>query len=154
MRPGKSIPCFFSLLTLLFCSSMLLAPDSGAQAHDPMVMVVNKANATADVGKPEAKKLLLGTTGSWTDGKKVVVVLRPQGTPDRAELLKDICGMSEAEFTRYEMQAMFTGRVPVKTQEEPSSAAIKAFVKANPGALGFIHESEVDKDVKNVMTVQ
>ncbi len=148
------IACFVSFATLLLGSTTLLATNCAAQGHDPLVMVVNKANATAEVGKAEAKKLLLGTTASWADGKKVVVVLRPQGTPDRAELLKEICGMTEAEFTRYEMQAMFTGRVPVKMQDEPSTAAIKAFVKANPGAVGFVHESEVDKDLKSVLTLQ
>jgi len=150
----KRFASFVSFAILFLESATLFAPTSGAQAHDPLVMVVNKANPTAEVAKPEAKKLLLGTTAEWPDGKKVVIVLRPQGSLDRAALLKDLCGMSEAEFTRYEMQAMFTGRIPVKTQDEPSAAATKSFVKANPGAIGFIHESEVDKDVKNVMTVQ
>jgi ABC-type phosphate transport system substrate-binding protein len=146
--------CLVSFAILLLESITPLAPNSAAQGHDPIVMVVNKVNATTSIGKPEAKKLLLGTTGSWADGKKVIVVLRPLASADRAVLLQDICGMTEAEFTRYEMQTMFTGRVPVKTQEEPSSIAIKAFVKANPGAVGFLHESEVDKDVKTILTVQ
>ena len=148
------IGCLVSLAILLLESTTLLSPTLTAQGHDPLVMVVNKTNSESAVGKPEAKKLLLGTTAAWADGKKVVVVLRAQGSPDRVALLKDICGMTEAEFTRYQMQAMFTGRAAVKTQDEPSSAAIKAFVKANPGALGFIHESEVDKEVKSVMTLE
>jgi ABC-type phosphate transport system substrate-binding protein len=148
------IGCLASLATLLLEASAPLAPKLAAQGHDPLVMIVNKANSEAAVAKPEAKKLLLGTTATWADGKKVIVAIRPAGSPDRAALMKDICGMTEAEFTRYEMQAMFTGRAAVKTQDEPSSIAIKAFVKANPGALGFIHESEVDKDVKSVLTLQ
>ncbi len=150
----KCIGSLVSMAILLTQSTTLLAPVLIAQGHDPLVMVVNKANSESSVAKPEAKKLLLGTTAAWGDGKKVVVALRPQGSPDRVALLKDICGMTEAEFTRYQMQAMFTGRAAVKTQDEPSSAAIKAFVKANPGALGFIHESEVDKEVKSVMTLE
>jgi ABC-type phosphate transport system substrate-binding protein len=134
-------------------SSGRLGGVSFAQGHDPLVMVVNKANAAASIGKPEAKKLLLGSTNTWPDGKKVVVVLSPLGSADRVALLQGLCGMSQAEFTRYEMQAAFTGRESVRTQEEPSIASIKAFVKANPGALGFIHESEVDKDLKSVLTV-
>ena len=148
------IACLVFLVVVLVGPATLVAPSLSAQAHDPLVVIVNKANPEATVGKPEAKKLVLGSSATWADGKKVVVVLRAQGTPDRAAVLQSICGMTEAEFTRYEMQAMFTGRVAVKTQDEPSAAAIKAFVKANPGALGFVHESEVDKDVKSVLTLQ
>jgi ABC-type phosphate transport system substrate-binding protein len=150
----KRLGCLVSMGILVLEWTILLLPRLMAQAHDPLVMIVNKANAEAAIGKPEAKKLVLGSTTSWADGKKVVVVLRPQGSPDRAAMMQSLCGMTEAEFTRYEMQAMFTGRVPAKTQDEPSSAAVKAFVKANPGAIGFIHESEVDKDVKSVLTLQ
>jgi ABC-type phosphate transport system substrate-binding protein len=150
----KRIGCLVSVAILLLEWTALVVPRLLSQGHDPLVMIVNKANAEVAIGKPEAKKLILGTTGAWADGKKVVVVLRPQGSPDRVALMQNICGMTEAEFTRYEMQAMFTGRAPVKTQDEPSSTAVKAFVKANPGAVGFIHESEVDKDVKSVLTLQ
>jgi ABC-type phosphate transport system substrate-binding protein len=153
MMNGKIVGGLISFAVVLMAFSGWLGGVSFAQAHDPLVMVVNKSNATASIEKPEAKKLLLGSTSTWPNGKKVVVVLSPLGSADRAALMRSILGMTQAEFTRYEMQAMFTGREAVATQEEPSAAAIKAFVKANPAALGFVHESEVDKDLKSVMTV-
>jgi ABC-type phosphate transport system substrate-binding protein len=118
-------------------------------------MVISKNNASVTtVSKADAKRMILGQMSTWSGGQKVVVVLRGQQNPDRVALLQKLCGMSEAEYTRYEMQVMFTGRVAAKVQEEPSAAALKTFVKANPGAVGFVHETDVDKDLKTVLTVE
>jgi ABC-type phosphate transport system substrate-binding protein len=84
----------------------------------------------------------------------VVVVLRPQQSGDRAQVLQKICGMTEAEYTRYEMQVMFTGHTAAKVQEAPTAAAVKSFVKANPGAVGFLHEADLDKELKVLLTVE
>jgi ABC-type phosphate transport system substrate-binding protein len=123
-----------------------------AQDGTQLVMVVNKAN-DATITKALAKRLLLGQQTTWSDGKKVLVALRPAQNPDRVELLKKICSMSESEYTRYEMQVAFTGQTPAKVLEEGSSAAMKLFVKSNPGAVGFLHKSEVDADLKIALMI-
>jgi ABC-type phosphate transport system substrate-binding protein len=134
-------------------STTLVGPLQ-AQGAETIVMIVNKGNASATLTKGDAKKLILGQTVSWPGGAKVTVVMKPEQSADRATVLQKVCGMSEAEFTRYEMQVVFTGRAATVVQIEPSSAAVKSFVKANPGAVGFVHESEVDSDVKSVLTVE
>lgn len=121
---------------------------------DAVVMIVNKSNASAALTKGDAKKLVLGQTVSWPGGGKVTVVMKPEQSADRVSVLQKLCGMSEAEYTRYEMQVVFTGRNAAAVQSEPSSVAIKSFVKANPGAVGFVHQSDVDSDVKAVLTIE
>jgi ABC-type phosphate transport system substrate-binding protein len=126
-----------------------------AQKADPLVMVVNKSNtAASDMTKIIARKLMLGETTSWPNGGKVVVVLRPVGNSDRATVLGKLCGMSEAEFTRHNLQAMFVGETVASVQQGATAAAVRSFVKGNPGAVGFVHMSEVDDNVKVVWTLE
>jgi ABC-type phosphate transport system substrate-binding protein len=142
-----------ALLPLLAVASGMTMWPAAAQEAGALVMVVNKANTSAAVSKADAKRMLLGQMASWTDGQKVVVAMRGQ-TAERAAVLDKVCGMKEAEYTRYEMQVMFTGRAAAKVQEEPSAAAIKSFVEANPGAVGFVRAAEADKSVKVVLTLE
>jgi len=125
-----------------------------AQGADPIVMVVNKGNPIEALSKGDAKKLLLGQTVSWPSGATVTVVMKPQQSADRVSVLQKLCGMTEAEYTRYEMQVMFTGRTAAAVQAQPSSAAVKSYVKSNPGAVGFVHQSDVDSEVKLVLKVE
>jgi ABC-type phosphate transport system substrate-binding protein len=126
-----------------------------AQGSEALVMVVNKANsAAAGTNLGEARKLLLGEESVWRNGAKVLVVLAPAGSPDRATVLKKICGMSEAAYTRYQMQAAFTGQTAAAVHEAPSDAAIKATVRANPGAVGFIHKAAADESVQIALALE
>jgi ABC-type phosphate transport system substrate-binding protein len=149
----KQTRWLFALFTFLTGTPPVPVPSTLAQAGDPLVMVVNKSNPVETINKGEARRLVLGQTSAWSDGKKVVVVLPQPASPDRAAVLETICGMSEAEYRRFQMQVAFTGREGTKMQEEPSSVAVKAFVKANPGAVAFLRQAAVDKELKAVLTL-
>ena len=128
---------------------------AAAQRVDLLVMVANKNNpAVSKMSKTDAKKLLLGETTSWPNGEKVLVILRTMGSGDRAVVLQRICGMSEAEYTRHNLQTTFMGGTVASVIEAPSATAIKSFVKSNPGAVAFLHASEVDDSVKAVWPLE
>jgi ABC-type phosphate transport system substrate-binding protein len=123
-----------------------------AQQSEALVMVANKANTSAagmNIG--EARKLVLGETTTWHNGAKVLVVMTPSGSGERATVLKKVCGMSEAAYTRYEMQAAFTGQTAATVHDAVSDAVVKSVVKANPGAVGFLQKSQVDESVQSVL---
>jgi ABC-type phosphate transport system substrate-binding protein len=143
------------VLALCFsCSGAPFDQPLAAQGGEAMVIIVNKSNAASSLTKSDAKRLVLGQTVSWPGGGKVTIVMKPEESADRATVLQKVCGMSEAEYTRYEMQVVFTGRAAAAVQTESSSAAIKSFVKANPGAVGFVHQSETDSEVRAVLTIE
>ena len=127
---------------------------SRAQGSESLVMICNKS-----VGGDEAmttgvaRKILLGETAQW-GGKGAIVVLPPPGDPLRAGILKKICSMSEQAFTRYRMQLAFTGGEPSRTEEAASDTAVKNMIKANPGALGFVHRSAADATVKVLLEIE
>lgn len=129
--------------------------DAVAKRTDSLVMVANKNNAAASrMNKNDARKLLLGETTSWPNGGKVTIVLRATGSADRSTILQKICGMSEAEYTRHNLQATFMGNTVASVMEAPSDTAIRNFVKSNPGAVGFLRQSELDDGVKSVWPVE
>jgi ABC-type phosphate transport system substrate-binding protein len=140
-----------TVLILVFCLVFCTVTQL-LTAQDPatLVMVVGKGSPVGQVSRVEAKKLLTGETSTWSDGQKVVVILKPAGSPDRAAILKKICGMTETTYTRYELQASFTGETSAVITVAPSDAAVKATLKTNLGAVGFLHKNEVDDSVKIV----
>jgi hypothetical protein len=117
-------------------------------------MVVNKANSVTAVTKGEAKRMLLGQMTAWPGGGQVLVVMEPPHSNDHAAVLDKICGMKEADFTRYQMMVMFEGKPMLLPHEEASVAAVKSFVRDHPGAVGFVHGGDLDKDLKAVLTVE
>jgi ABC-type phosphate transport system substrate-binding protein len=126
-----------------------------AQGADLLVMVVNKSNtAVPEMTKSDAKKLLLGEKTTWPNGGRVLVVLKPAGSADRAAVLEKICGMSEAEYTRYNLQAEFMGGTAAWVHQAASAVAVRSFVEANPGAVGFLRKSEVDDNLKAVWSLK
>jgi len=126
-----------------------------AQSTDALVAVVNNASPpVSELTKPEVRRLLLGQSSKWYNGSKVVVVIEPAGNKDRSILLQKVCGMTEAEYTRFELQAAFTGRAGTALHEVTTTAAAKSFVMAYPGAIAFMHPNEVDHDLKVVLTIQ
>lgn len=118
-----------------------------------IVMVANKANPVATVSKGDAKKFLLGQSLTWSNGAPITIVLTPAGSAQRATVLTKLCGMSESDFTRYQMQVAFTGRTAATIHEEHSVAGVTAFVKTHPSAIGFLPKSEAGDDVKVVLAV-
>ncbi len=126
-----------------------------AQRLDSLVMVANKSNAAASkMNKSDAKKLLLGQTSSWPNGGRITVVLPNVGSTERSTVLQKVCAMNEAEYTRHNLQATFMGETVAFVTQADSAAAVKSLVKAHPGAVGFLHQSEVDDSVKAVWSVE
>jgi ABC-type phosphate transport system substrate-binding protein len=143
------------VLAIAFASwSMIRDPRMAAQTADVLVLVVNNSNsAAANLSLADARKMMLGETSEWRNGVRVLVVLKPSGNPDRDAVLKKVCGMTETIYTRYELQASFTGQTAASVNVASSDAAVKATVKANPGAVGFLHKSQVDSSIKAVLTL-
>jgi ABC-type phosphate transport system substrate-binding protein len=146
---SRNAKWLFALVSGVGCWSMCSYRPAQAQEPDDLVMVVNRNNVNAaGMNLEQARKLVLGETGTWRNGAKVVVVLGPAGNSGRAAVLKKVCGMSEAAYTRFEMQASFTGQTPASVEVAASDAAVKSSINANSGAIGFIHKSQVDATVR------
>jgi ABC-type phosphate transport system substrate-binding protein len=146
-----------ALAASLFALASLLSipPRIARAAGDPIVVIVNQANPVDNLSASELKKLFLSDRSRWDTGKSVAPVILAAGAPERTVFLKIVCGMSDSDFSKYFMQAAFTGKSATPPKEVSSSAALKSFVASSPGAIGFVkagdfHGDGSDGGVKSV----
>lgn len=118
-------------------------------ADDDLAVVVNKDNPVDNVTKAQLRKMILGEQGQWSNGKKVAVLLRSSG-PEREAVLKSICSMSSLEFEQYLVHASFNGEAGGAPKSLASGVAIRLLIVSVPGAIGFLHMSDVNDSVKAV----
>ena len=77
---------------------------------------------------------------------------RSAGNPERDGVLHLIYKMNDGEYTKYFMQAAFTGRVQAPPRDVASVAEMKRQVAYDPGAVGYVPKRDLDDSVKVVLT--
>ncbi|HTW23197.1 MAG TPA: substrate-binding domain-containing protein [Candidatus Baltobacteraceae bacterium] len=125
-----------------------------ALAADEIDVVVNKSNSVDSLTLADVKKIFDGDKGSWSNGKRITVIMLAQGSPERDAVLHDIYKMSESDYSKYFMQASFTGKVDAPPKDDNSASQVKQDVAGNPGAIGYVKASDVDGSVKVVCKLQ
>ena len=126
---------------------------SAMAAGEPIVVIVNSANPVDNLSMSELRKLWLSDKSHWDSGKPVISVMVGAGAPQRSAFLRMVCGMNEADFNKYFLQAAFTGKYVTPPKEVAGVVGIKSTVAASPGAIGFIKASDFsvsDSGVKPV----
>jgi len=115
-------------------------------AGDPIVVIVNSANPVDNLSVGDLKKIFLSDRSRWDTGKAVAPVMLTAGTPERTAFLKIVCGMSDADFGKYFLQAAFTGKSATPPKEVSSAQSVKSTVAGSPGAIGFVKAGDFHGD--------
>lgn len=144
---------FLTSSALLLLATLALPPQPASAAGDEVDIIVNKANSIADLPLADVKKIFMGDKTTWPSGKRISVLMAAAGAPERAVVLRELFKMSDAEYTKYFMQAAFTGKVTAPPKEISSAAQMKTTVAGNPGALGYVLKSDADDTVKVVLKI-
>jgi ABC-type phosphate transport system substrate-binding protein len=113
---------------------------------EPVVVIVNGSNPVDNLTFAELKKIFLSDRSRWDTGKAVAPVMISAGAPERTAFLKIVCGMSDAEFGKYFLQAAFTGKSATPPKEVASAQSVKATVASSPGAIGFVKAADFHGD--------
>ena len=140
-------------LCLLAAALFTLPCRIALAAADPIVVIVNSANPVDNLSIGELKKLFLSDRSRWDTGKPVAPVMLAAGAPERSAFLKIVCGMSDADFGKYFLQAAFTGKSATPPKEVGSAQGVKSAVAGSAGAIGFVRASQfsaADSGVKAV----
>lgn len=137
------------------CAAALAAGSRGASAQSPaagpadaLAVVVNRANAVDGLSLRELRRIFMLETQSWPNGRKITVVLREKGQPERAEAIRMICGISETEYDRHVLFQTFRGLVGWGPRSILSANAMLRFIFNAPGAIGYVPSDQVDTSVK------
>ena len=136
------------LLRGLTAAGLLLAAASAAAAD--FKIVVNERNPNASLSRTEVSDLLLKKQTHWSDGSSVVPVDQPRTSAARAAICLQIHRRSPEAVKNYWRQQIFSGR-DLPPIEKASDDQVVAFVRANPGAIGYVSESAVTAGVRVVV---
>jgi ABC-type phosphate transport system substrate-binding protein len=154
-KPNSFVPVFFVIALLAVATILWLtvSADPAQAAGDTIVVIVNPANPVGNLSVAELKKLFLSDRSRWDTGKAVAPVMVTAGAPERTSFLKIVCGMSDADFSKYFLNAAFAGKDATPPKEVGGAGSVKAFVAASPGGIGFLKASDLpagDTTVKAV----
>ena len=119
-----------------------------AAADDPLVVVVNRANAESSITSAMLRQFVLGVDSRWADGRRATFVLREAGSSERDAVLR-LCHLDEAGYVKTRLQMTFKGETG-EPKTVTSSRAVVRFLYNVPGAVGVIRASDVDDSVKVV----
>jgi ABC-type phosphate transport system substrate-binding protein len=153
MKKTDSVLRAFAILTVAMGVWWMASVSPVQAAGDAIVIIVNNANPVDNLSMGELKKLYLGDRSRWDTGKAVAPVMLGPGAPERTAFLKIVCGMNDADFGKYFLQAAFTGKSATPPKEVGSAGAVKSFVAGSPGAIGFVKAGDLpagDTTVKAV----
>jgi len=150
MKNRKNL--FKVLVTLGILAGFTLLPQS-VWAADPIVVILNSSNPADNLSIGDLRKLFLADRSRWDTGKSVAPVMLGPGAAERTAFLKTVCGMSDADFKKYFVQAAFEGKDVAPPKEVSSARDVKSVVAGSPGAIGFVRASDfssVDSGIKAV----
>ncbi len=139
-------------LTLLFTVAAFLvaAPALRAQEGGYRV-IVNAANPVSTLEARDVSRMFRKEMTRWKDGSAVAPVDQRTKAPVRAAFSQKVHGRSVQMMAEFWRQQIFSGR-NVPPVEKASDAEVIDFVRANPGAIGYVSGStSLAPDVRVVM---
>lgn len=119
-----------------------------AAGTEPLVIVVSRSNPVDDLSSAELRKIFLGNRSHWSNGRRITLVMREPGVPERATVLRDVCGMSEDQLKNHFLHGLYTGEILVSPKILASPTGVRKFIFNVPGAIGYLRPGDLDPTVK------
>ena len=141
------------LVAVLSGAAWFMLPLPRVAAADEVDFIVNKANTITEMPVVELKKIYMGDRNNWPSGRRITVLMLAAG-PERTVVLREIYKMSEGDYSKYFLQAAFTGKITAPPKNVASAALVKQMVAENPGAVGYVKKGDADDSVKVVFRIE
>ena len=120
-------------------------------APEAIAVVVGRESFVTTVTRDELRDLYLRRQRLWPNGALAIPVNLPAGSAHREEFSKAVLGRSTADLVAYWNGRYFEGiRPPVVL---PSAAAVRAYLAAEPAAIGYLPAGEVDDGCRVLLTL-
>jgi ABC-type phosphate transport system substrate-binding protein len=121
--------------------------EQSAQA-EPLVIVVNRSNPADNLTYSELRNIFLGSRSHWPNGRRITLVMRDPGEPERNVILRDVCNMTEDQMKTHFIHGLFTGEILVSPKVLSTPFGVRRFIFNVPGAIGYLRLRDVDDSVK------
>jgi ABC-type phosphate transport system substrate-binding protein len=141
------------LLVVLLLSAATFAGTAPVVAPQgppgpPLAIIVHRSNPVDNLTFRELRRIFMLDTQSWPQGRRITVVLRDYGQPERADAIRMVCGLSESDYAKHILLRMFQGSVSIGPRAIQSVSGMLNFVYSAPGAIGYVNAGEVAPSVK------
>ena len=135
------------ILSMAVSNAQAGEPD---ESSEPLVFVVHRSNPVTDLSRGEVRRLFLGQTSHWPNGRRVTLVMRETGQPECTAVFSQLLQMTEAEFNRFMLKSSFVGESQGPPKRVSQGSSVLRFVFNVPGAMGYVLASELNETVKAV----
>lgn len=136
------------LATVALVDPVRYSRVEAARPKESLAIIVNRDNPIENLSMAELRTVFLGERGHWPNGRRITLVMMEPGQPERDEMVRDICRMSESDLRRRYLQGLLTGEVLVSPKTLASPVGVRKFVFNVPGAIGYLRPEDVDDSVK------
>ena len=138
-----------TLSLIVSCTRLLTASEALMEVD----VVVNNSNKIGPLSREEVRRIYVGEKSSWPGGKRITVLMLALDQRERVVILREVLKMNESDYTKYFLQAAFTGRVQAAPKDLSSAAEMKARLAANPNAIGYLKKENVDDSVRVLLKI-
>jgi ABC-type phosphate transport system substrate-binding protein len=144
MKPRRRA---LAVLLLVAAPLAWARPSMQTQASN-LAIIVHLSNPVDNLTFSELRRIFMLDTQTWPHGRKITVVLREKGQPERADAIRMICGLSDGDYDKHILFRTFQGSVNIGPRSIQSAASMLRFVYSAPGAIGSVTADQVDATVK------
>ena len=129
---------------------VVAGPPAQTPTGDQLAIIVHPNNPVSGLTTGELRRIFMLETQTWPTGRKITVVLREKGQPERTEAIRMICAVSEVEFDRHVLLQTFRGAVNSGPRSIQSASAMIRFIFNAPGAIGYVRADQLDGTTKTL----
>lgn len=143
-----------SVSTLALAALLLLVSAvvvSAAGSLTDVVVIVHPAQDVTSITTADLTKFFLKKTAKWGDGIVVAPVDQAAEAPVRALFSELVLGKKVTAVSSYWQQQVFSGQ-GIPPEVKAGDAEVRSYVKATPGAIGYLSAGAATDGVK-VLTV-
>ncbi len=132
MRSAFALPAFS--LALLSVVAVALGDTRG------YTVVANESNPVSSIATADLARIFMKTVKRWDNGTPVEPIDQSFEAPVRAQFSRAVLGKSSGQVQEYWLRETYSGR-EIPPPVRGSDAAVLEFVRANPGAIGYVSAS-------------
>ena len=126
-----------SAIRVILILATVLTAGSAIAAADAYVVIVNDSNKTSSIPRHVVAAMFMKKVPAWPSGTVCIPVDQPGTSAVRESFSNAIHRKPASAIRSYWQQQIFSGR-DVPPLEKNGDAEVIAFVRNNPGAIGYI----------------
>jgi ABC-type phosphate transport system substrate-binding protein len=136
------------IISLIVIAALAMTSSVVGAAEPEFKVVVNTANNTASISKTQLSRCFMKQTNTWINGQAVMPVDQSPASPVRAAFSAAIHDRDVNAVKSFWQRQIFSGR-GVPPPEKASDSEVLAFVRANPGGIGYVSAgAQIGENVK------